>query len=490
MIKQYVLVIGVSAFLTTINDANANPYLEQDGRLIVEVEAGSAGGNWKMQNLIAGHTGAGYLVWDGPNNYGKSEAPRGNPNIYKFRVTKPGNYQLNWRSRNTVSTDATEHNDSWVRFPTGKNIDGQHSLDGWTKAYMGQVQQWTWDAYTVDHDNQPIRQFFNAGDHVIEIAGRSNGHGLDRFALFQYEEEDFNTGVFESLPQSPRLSVAGVATHASSANTCDANVLSLSSDTAMLSSGSNINIAGGDIRIEGQQNAILRFNAPQMSSDKVTLKLSSNQPSLALSAYLGSHNDWNSSTTVENLPDASTLLGTVNVGNSKDQIVDLSIDGSLLPANQVTIILRTESANAQQLHGLATDLEPRLNIEVSENFCLNYQDTDGTDDKDGADKPDQPEPNVPATPDVPEAVETPDVPTTTDPVQENNPGSAPLLVVEPETSDTQSPFEVVDASTSDNGGETVATRKRGGAVSGWFLVLMAMTGMIARLRKPSLVRHS
>ena len=131
MKRPTILLIGISTLtsIATQAIANSDPYLEQNGRLVVELEAESPEGDWSIQNTIYGHTGAGYLVWNGSNNYAKPEASRGDPIQYHFRVSTPGNYELRWRSRNTIGSEATEHNDSWVRFPTGKNVDGEHFLD-------------------------------------------------------------------------------------------------------------------------------------------------------------------------------------------------------------------------------------------------------------------------------------------------------------------------------------------------------------------------
>lgn len=466
MKSQSILLIGVSVLTTIANQAIANvdPYLEQSGRLIVELEAESVEGDWSKQNAIYGHTGAGYLVWDGRNNYSKSEAPRGNPIQYHFRVSTPGNYELRWRSRNTVGNEATEHNDSWVRFPTGKNVDGEHFLDGWTKAYMGQVAQWTWDAYTVDNDNKPIRQFFSEGDHIIEIAGRSNGHGLDRLALFRYQIEDFSIDLFETLAQSPKASQSALPRHTYAGNTCVGSTLSLAAYTKTISD------IDSSIRVDNaEQSALLRFDIPQVQMNKVTLKLASTQPSLALSAYLGSHSEWTSNTPAQDLPYASTLLGTIQSEAALNQVLNLDLDNMNLPAKPLTIILESMSGNTQFLHGISTVLEPRLDIEVSQDFCLNYQaarisaESQGTDDQ------------------TQNTVDT----NTSAPTTETETETETKDSSSTETSDNQSPFEIVDPRTEDES-ETVSdksVRKSGGALSGLTLFVLMFTSCFYRTRE-------
>ena len=70
---------------------------------------------------------------------------------------------------------------------------------------MNQVGDWSWRTVTVDHVGELIRQHFTAGDHIIEISGRSRGHVLDRFTLYKYDDVNFNDGVFTNAPQSPHM---------------------------------------------------------------------------------------------------------------------------------------------------------------------------------------------------------------------------------------------------------------------------------------------
>jgi len=117
-------------------------------------------------------------------------------------VQTPGNYELRWRSYITEGNNATEANDSWVRFPTGRNISGQHALNGWTKVFMNQLNMWSWSAKTVDNVGKPLRQFFSAGDHVIEISGRSHGHAIDRLVMYRYDTIKYSTNTFEAFAVS------------------------------------------------------------------------------------------------------------------------------------------------------------------------------------------------------------------------------------------------------------------------------------------------
>lgn len=375
MIRQCSLFLTAALLAAnhTILAAVTDPFVEQNGRLLVEMESETAQGDWSVENAIDGYTGSAYLVWEGVNNYAKSKAPRGNPIKYNFTITTPGNYELRWRSRNTVGLDATEHNDSWVRFPTGKNIEGEHFLDGWTKAYMGQVAQWTWDVYTVDNDNKPIRQFLDAGDHSIDISGRSNGHGVDRFALFRYDMEDFDTNVFDALRASPRASRLQELAHPYSGNSCVGGNLSLATES----------VAGSEQDATAQQAIFagsspdygyLRFDLPKVvdAADAI-LQLSSNTPNaLQLSVYLGSHSNWNASSNAQSLPDPATLLGVATGLSGNDSITSTNLDLSTSGGEAISLVLIAEPGPMQSMYGIGSRLEPRLNVQMSDEFCTLY----------------------------------------------------------------------------------------------------------------------
>jgi|GEM_PF-2067096 len=67
---------------------------------------------------------------------------------------------------------------------------------------MNVIGEWSWNARTVDNAGRKIRQFFNAGEHVLEVSGRSRGHAIDRIALFHYNTNSFSRDRFERLALS------------------------------------------------------------------------------------------------------------------------------------------------------------------------------------------------------------------------------------------------------------------------------------------------
>lgn len=203
IMKNYLYTAFLSfALLNTAVVAADSVFVEQNGRLIVEIESVAAVSDWHETVEFPGFTGSAAYLWDrsGTTSAGRADA---GAITYHFTINTPGNYEFRWRSRIGEGTSGTEANDSWVRFPTGSNVDEEHPLNGWTKGFMNQRNAWSWRTVTVDFVGEPIRQHFTAGDHTLQISGRSKGHVIDRFALYKYDQVNFNDGVFTNAPQSP-----------------------------------------------------------------------------------------------------------------------------------------------------------------------------------------------------------------------------------------------------------------------------------------------
>ena len=476
-------VILVSSYLAGMHTqaiAATDPFVEQTGRLIIETESVPSEGDWSVQSEIEGYTGTAYLVWQGINNYAESQAERGNPIRYPFRITTPGNYELRWRSRNTVGLDATEHNDSWVSFPTGTDIEGEQPLGNWTKAYMGQVAQWTWDTYTVDGNNRPIRQYFEAGEHYLEIAGRSNGHSVDRLALYQYEDDAFSTNAFDVSPASPKASELELAGHNYTGNSCVAGVLSLAANNAARYSAETLESFDGDILVDGSpQYSLLQFNLPELQSDTAMLTLGSLQQSLSLSVYLGSHSALEDSLDSD-LPYPSTLLGQFQGTDATNQLLSISFDRNMLSAGDNTLILVSEPGVQQVVYGIGTLLEPRLDFDVSAQYCQDYSLANTGLQPSGLETPEQEESIVEETVSQ-ESGGNATVDASAQTSTENT--SEAGIVVDTgntetgatETDNLGSPFDTRDAET-DASTSTSGSTRSGGALSIYSLLWLSLAG--------------
>jgi len=188
-------------FLLSVPPLFAATAIESGGIVVIEAESVSARGDWSRERSISGAKGGAYLRWTGPDLFNKRLAGR-DTLTYRFRVLTAGNYELRWRSYIAHGSNSTESNDSWVRFPSGRNIGGQHALDGWTKVYQNSLGRWSWTSKTVDHVGKPIRQYFSKGTHTIEVSGRSFGHAIDRITLYRYQDVTFSESVFNALSGS------------------------------------------------------------------------------------------------------------------------------------------------------------------------------------------------------------------------------------------------------------------------------------------------
>lgn len=487
------LIVGIGSLLWVSQAAlaNQNPFLETDGRLLIEAESESATGQWSLESDIADFAGNGYHVWTGSNHFGSPSNNTDNHIQYHFRIANAGNYQLRWRSRITVGDEATEHNDSWVRFPSGQNIVGEHPINGWTKAYMGQIDVWSWDAYTVDGKANLIRQYFEAGDHVMEISGRSNGHAIDRIALYQYETENFSAAQFNVLSESSRAQDELIA-HEQLAGTCHDNSLSLGSIVeASVSAQGNL-VPARLIASGNGQFSFLQFDLSDVPESTVSASLvlvrSSEGDSANVSIYTASHSDWDAGSSVDDLPYPDVKIGQSVLSAGTNALQYIELDLSQLARQNQTLILSVDSS-AADVEFVADNPQsgPRLQIGGAHDFCSQFNnggvevnepeqpsntddqqeeqtnenpsgepgsdnvDTDNTDSTDITDTPEQPQTNTGENENSGET-ETPFTP-----VSINTPGN--------ESTDTEEPV-------------AVQTRSRsGGALSLWVLLLLAIPAL-------------
>jgi len=206
--KLRVIPALLSGLFLTGNHAVAETFYELDGFVYFEAEAGEVVGNWVSSTTLDHFSGDSYIVWDGPDLFSTA----GQDIIsYQFNISTPGNYELRWRTRIAKGDSNTEANDSWVRFPTGVNVDGEQPIFGWSKVFMGHHGAWFWDAKVVDHVGANVRQFFDAGTHTMEISGRSNGHAIDKMVLFKYEDLELSPNDLDTRSGTPQASVDGNA---------------------------------------------------------------------------------------------------------------------------------------------------------------------------------------------------------------------------------------------------------------------------------------
>lgn len=203
-----ICVSSINQFMTeggVINPPTDCTVCIENGAGMWEVEIEDAYNGWIEQPANAETSGPWYS-WQGGNNFFLTEAGE---DILKYTVDikQAGNYVFKMHSLadNAGQGSALDQsNDVWVRFPTGVDVVGEvNAQQDWLKVFRGGnlANQWTWVTSAERLAVQWVQtvQFFSAGTHCIEISGRSNGHGIDRFALC-LQGNNVNP---DTLPASP-----------------------------------------------------------------------------------------------------------------------------------------------------------------------------------------------------------------------------------------------------------------------------------------------
>ncbi|MCB1755128.1 MAG: hypothetical protein KDJ38_06380 [Gammaproteobacteria bacterium] len=386
MIKKPYLAAGL-LLLPLCNTAIAEnePYLESDGEVIIEVENTQAGEGWSLETALPEYSGNGYYLWVGPDYTGESKAGLGDTIQYPFRISNPGNYEFRLRSYIAEGESNTESNDVWVRFPTGSNVADEQPLDGWTKVYMSQLGKWSWSTKAVDHVGAVVRQYFPAGDHVIEVSGRSKGFAIDKLALYKYEDISFSDRHFtesgesagggdgQDNPDTPVPPVV-ISEHELESGICTDNSISLAPvDAVSVSSEAMIN--DGYLEFSGTgDSALLKFDLTDIPVSRTAATLQffpeADQAGLVTLVYAADHSDWDNTSLVEDLPDSAVKLAEQGGDYLEQQLLELTIDHTLLATGQETFILSLDdNAPAIRIHLNDESIEPRLLISGGDTFC-------------------------------------------------------------------------------------------------------------------------
>lgn len=178
-------------------------YNEADSILVAEFEYATFGDGWELITDVTDATGNGYMRWSGSDRF---SSPGTGVATFQINITNPGTYRFIWRSAVTEGTNSTESNDTWLRFHDTDDFYGMKnngsivypggsgkspnpngaSSNGWFKVYRsGTPLTFKWQSSTSDNDAHNIFvQFDNPGTYTMEISGRSHGHAIDRFILY------------------------------------------------------------------------------------------------------------------------------------------------------------------------------------------------------------------------------------------------------------------------------------------------------------------
>jgi hypothetical protein len=219
---------------------NVPTFLEQNGMVIVEMESGAINARWTR-----GTDGAITFYQAVQNQFSN---PLNSGIIrYNIRVNRTGIYRFEWHNRINFGNDNTEHNDAWLRFPNnsdvvffghrgvnlsaaqlannlasetnivypkGSGLEGPNTTpdgagaSGFFKVYMSTLGRWVWTTRTSDFNAHEVFVFFrNPGVYTMEIGARSQGHAIDKIAMYHvntYGVNITNKSTLLNAPESPR----------------------------------------------------------------------------------------------------------------------------------------------------------------------------------------------------------------------------------------------------------------------------------------------
>ncbi len=402
--------LASAAIAETDSDDDLKIYLEQDGIVLFEVEDTEPSEGWELKTELDGFRGTGYFEWAGPNRFHINQAGSGTVTYY-FRIETAGNYQMRWRNRIAIGDQGSEHNDSWIRFSTGSNVENQHPLDGWTKVYSNNLGSWSWNSSTVDHGGEMIRQYFSQGDHTLELSGRSPGHAIDQISLYRYQDVPYSPQAANNWDLSPYVAFDGTIIIPPEpeeeeepepepepvalvnldlapeswldlrSQTCVANTLAISaSDVASFDPS---NAASGYTQSEfvavnnGLSAMLLSFDTslvPPATSAVLEYSTGEEVSDGDVTYALGSHNDWQTDETT--LPPEFVLeLGSASGGwipSSRYQST-LQSDSLAQGLNTIIVSSATDTDSLEIYAETSSDLAPRLLLTGDESFCANWQ---------------------------------------------------------------------------------------------------------------------
>ncbi len=176
-------------------------FIAVDNRVIIEAEHLNLNFGWAVRADDGGHSGSGYITYEGENQFNTPGSALISTSI---EIREAGVYLFQWRNKIGGALNATDSNDTWLRFPDAEEFYGSKgdgpviypngatkgplpkgaSLEGWFKVYQNTGMNWSWETNTSDNDPHAIYVVFShAGVYTMEISGRSKGHMLDRIVL-------------------------------------------------------------------------------------------------------------------------------------------------------------------------------------------------------------------------------------------------------------------------------------------------------------------
>jgi len=195
-------------------------FIEDNGLLTIEIESATLQSNWSEG------TDGSITYYEGGNNHFSNQ--NGGTLNYAVEISTPGVYRFEWRSEIFDNNNTTEHNDSWLKLPNDDDVwffgykgsvsseqqlidllEGSQSnivfpkgssrvssstspegagSNGYFKIYRSGGGGWKWMAKTSDNDAHDIFVWFkNPGTYNLTVSERSQGHKIDKMALYKID---------------------------------------------------------------------------------------------------------------------------------------------------------------------------------------------------------------------------------------------------------------------------------------------------------------
>ena len=180
--------------LDEVIHAQENPFLAQNGLVVVQAESMNPPADWVVESSDAGYTGPGYIRWDGPDFFG---SPDNGTIAIPFKVESSGNYWFKLRSSHLNAPAGDQWNDCWFRLNNGGT---------WTKVghpAANKNEGFTFHMFVEPSGGQfiPPMFFLEAGTHTLYLSGRSFNFRIDRIHIYKDGTPDPEN---LSHPESPR----------------------------------------------------------------------------------------------------------------------------------------------------------------------------------------------------------------------------------------------------------------------------------------------
>lgn len=153
--------------------------------IVIEAETIELTGQWRIRSDEAA-SGGRYIVWEGLAAGRHNDAPA---DILSVPIDVPaaGSYRFTWAMRQPDEVADETANDSWVDVPDADRFGpvGGGTYGGFVTVVGHGKGSFTWSA-SADHNgarSQIAIEFARPGRYTLQLAGRSNGHQLDRIVL-------------------------------------------------------------------------------------------------------------------------------------------------------------------------------------------------------------------------------------------------------------------------------------------------------------------